>query len=417
MSRAIERIDGTTARRRALRAIGAAVVWAFAGRVHAEPETRSWDAISSAARGQTVYWNAWAGDERTNAFIAWVGDEVKKRHGVTVRQVNLKDTAEAVTRVVAEKTAGRDSGGSVDLIWINGPNFLAMKEKGLLHGPFTQALPNYPLVDTTAKRSNVVDFTVPVDGLESPWRLAQLVYVYDSARHRPDTMPRTANALLEWARAHPGRLTHPTVRNFLGATFLKQALAELAPSAEVLQGPATDTNFAAVTAPLWSWYERLRPLLWRDGREFPESGPAQRQLLNDGDIDVLISFNPAEAATSIANKLLPPTVRTFGMTRGTIGNTSFVAIPYNAAHKEGAMVVANFLLDPVAQARQQDPAVLGNATVLDMAKLNDAEQRLFAPNAGVAGLPAPGELGPVLLEPHASWMTRISAEWEKRYSH
>ena len=102
-----------------------------------------------------------------------------------------KDTAEAVTRVVSEKTAGRDSGGSVDLIWINGPNFLAMKEKGLLHGPFTQVMPNYRLVDTTAKRSNVVDFTVPVDGLESPWRLAQLVYVYDSARHRPESLPRS----------------------------------------------------------------------------------------------------------------------------------------------------------------------------------------------------------------------------------
>ena len=396
---------------------GVAALLAIATGASAAPETRNWDAITAAARGQTVYWNAWAGDERTNAFIAWVGDEVMKRYGVTVRQVNLKDTAEADTRVVSEKTAGRDSGGSVDLIWINGPNFLAMKEKGLLHGPFTQAMPNYRLVDTTTKRSNVVDFTVPVDGLESPWRLAQLAYVYDSARHPPHTMPRSVDALLEWARAHPGRLTHPTVRNFLGTTFLKQALVELAPNPEVLQAPATDAGFMSVTAPLWAWYDRLRPHLWRAGREFPESGPAQRQLLNDGEIDVLISFNPAEAATAIANRLLPPSVRVFGMANGTIGNTSFVAIPYNAAHKEGAMVVANFLLDPLAQARQQDPTVLGNATVLDLAKLTEAERRLFAPKAGVVGLPQPGELGPVLLEPHASWMTRITAEWEKRYTH
>ena len=135
--------------------------------------------------------------------------------------------------------------------------------------------------------------------------------------------------------------------------------------------------------------------MWRAGKEFPESGPAQRQLLNDGEIDMLIAFNPSEAATAIANKLLPPTARVFGMANGTIGNTSFVAIPYNAAHKEGAMVVANFLLDPVAQARQQDPTVLGNATVLDLAKLSEAERALFAPKAGVVGLPAPGELGRV----------------------
>ena len=61
------------------------------------------------ARGQTVNWNAWAGDEKTNAFIAWVGDEVERRYGVTVNHVKLKDTAEAVTRVVAEKAAGRNA--------------------------------------------------------------------------------------------------------------------------------------------------------------------------------------------------------------------------------------------------------------------------------------------------------------------
>ncbi len=382
----------------------------------AAPEARSWDEIVAKAKGQTIYWNAWAGDERTNAFIAWVGDEVKKRHGVTVQQVKLKDTAEAVTRVVSEKSAGRDAGGSVDLIWINGPNFLAMKDKGLLHGPFTQVMPNYRLVDTVGKRSNVVDFTVPVDGLESPWRLAQLVYVYDSARTQAAELPRSTPALLEWARAHPGRLTHPTVRNFLGATFLKQALYELAPSADVLQSPATDTNFAQVTAPLWAWYDALRPHLWRQGKEFPESDDAQRQLMNDGEVDMTLSFSPSVAATSIAKQLLPPTARVFVMAKGTIGNTSFVAIPYNAANKEGAMVVANFLLDPLAQARQHDPAFMGDATVLDMARLSEEQRRLFAPKAAMAGLPTPQELGTALLEPHASWMTRITAEWEKRYS-
>ena len=57
-------------------------------------------------------------------------------------------------------------------------------------------------------------------------------------------------AMLAWAKANPGRLTHPTVSNFLGATFLKQALYELTPDAALLQQPATDSNFAAATAPL-----------------------------------------------------------------------------------------------------------------------------------------------------------------------
>ena len=61
-----------------------------------------------------------AGDRR---HIAWAGDELGKRFGVGLAHVKLTDTSEAVARVVAEKAAGRDSGGSVDLIWINGENF------------------------------------------------------------------------------------------------------------------------------------------------------------------------------------------------------------------------------------------------------------------------------------------------------
>ena len=373
-----------------------------------------WSGILAKARGQTVNWNAWAGDENTNAFMAWAGNEVDKRYGVKINHVKLKDTAEAVTRVVAEKTAGRNAGGTVDLIWINGPNFLALKSQKLLFGPFTQVLPNFQYVDTTTTRSNVVDFTIPVDGLESPWRRAQIVFVYDSKRVR--STPKSVVELLAWAKLNPGRFTHPSVRNYLGSTFLKQALHELAPDEGALQLPATDEKFAAVTAPMWAWYDALRPHMWRSGRQLPENGPAQRQLLNDGEIDMMISFNPAEAAVSIAAGTLPSSVRTFVFAKGTIGNTSFVAIPFNAANKEGAMVVANFLLDPATQAYAQDVEHMGNFTVLDLAKLSAAERKRFDDLPRSAALPTNAELGTTLPEPHPSWMTRIAAEWERRYT-
>ena len=70
----------------------------------------SWDDTLAQARGQTVYWNAWGGDPQVNAYIAWVGDQVKERHGIDLVHVKLTDTAEAVARVVAEKAAGTDRG-------------------------------------------------------------------------------------------------------------------------------------------------------------------------------------------------------------------------------------------------------------------------------------------------------------------
>ena len=374
----------------------------------------AWTDTLAKARGQTVHFNAWAGDEKTNAFIAWVGEETEKRYGVRVVHVKLKDTAEAVQRVVAEKAAARDAGGRVDLIWINGPNFLAMKEQKLLYGPYAERLPNWRYVDTVKKRSNLVDFTIPNEGYESPWRMAQIVFVYDA--RRVTSTPTSIAALGAWAKAHPGRFTHPGVRNFLGSTFLKQALVELAPDPSVLQRPATDANFASTSAPMWAWYDALKPHLWRGGAQFPDNGPAQRQLMNDGEIDMMISFNPSEAAVSVQSGLLPDSVRTFTLANGTIGNTSFVAIPYNASAKEGALVVANFLLEPATQARAQDVRQMGNFTVLDLAKLVPEDRKRFDDLPRHPALPTNAELGTTLLEPHPSWMTRITAEWERRYT-
>jgi len=39
---------------------------------------------------------------------------------------------------------------------------------------------------------------------------------------------------------------------------------------------------------MWAWYDALRPHLWRQGRQFPDNGPAQRQLMNDGEIDMIL---------------------------------------------------------------------------------------------------------------------------------
>ncbi len=371
-----------------------------------------WNAITEKAKGQTVYWNAWGGGDTTNTYIAWVGKRVAEDYGVKLVHVKLSDTVEAVRKVVAEKAAGRDEGGSVDLIWINGENFKAMKDADLLHGPLDKTLPNFALIDPKEKPTTFIDFTVPTEGLEAPWGMAKLVFIHDT-----ETLanpPASIRAMLDHAKAHPGRMTYPAPPDFTGTTFLKQALYEMAEDPSVLLQPAGE-NFDAVTAPLWAFLDELDPVLWRQGRDYPKNKTAQRQLLDDGDIDIAITFNVGEASAAITNGLLPETARSFVLDQGTIGNTHFTAIPYNAAHKEGAMVVANFLMSPEAQAKKQHPDVWGDQTVLSMGNLSDEDRALFdALPKGVATL-GPAELGITLPEPHPSWMTEIEARWLTRY--
>src|SRR6056297_987047 len=140
----------------------AAILTLSALPARAAPDPGDWQAVLAEAEGETVYWNAWGGSTITNDFIAWVGQRVAEEHGVTLEHVKLSDTADAVSRVLAEKTAGQDSGGAIDLIWINGENFAAMKRNDLLFGPFAGALPNWDYVDVDGK-TVTTDFTVPTD--------------------------------------------------------------------------------------------------------------------------------------------------------------------------------------------------------------------------------------------------------------
>ena len=80
------------------------------------------------------------------------------------RGVKTAERVPITRRAAPERAARQDTEGSVDLIWINGPNFLAMKEASLLFGPFVDRLPNARLIDAEGKPATVTDFTVPVDG-------------------------------------------------------------------------------------------------------------------------------------------------------------------------------------------------------------------------------------------------------------
>ncbi|MGM0701036.1 MAG: ABC transporter substrate-binding protein [Pseudomonadota bacterium] len=379
----------------------------------ASPDLDDWNAVRDAARGQTVYWNAWGGDTRTNGYIDWVAERMAEEHDIEVVHVKVDDTSTAVSRVLAEKSAGNVTDGSIDLIWINGENFAAMKEHDLLYGPFAEALPHFALTRPDANPEMVTDFTLPTEGYESPWGKAQITFYYDS--EEVTTPPASIEALLDWAEAHPGRFTYPRIPDFTGSTFLKQALIALTDEREALYAPVEESDFEAATAPLWDYLDALHPHLWRSGRQFPSSGPELRSLMGDGELALAFTFYPSEPAAAVADYELPESTRSYVLDEGTLGNVHFVAIPFNSPHKAGALVLADFLLSPKAQAHKQDIDVWGDRTVLDVAHLDADTQALFeVDDSNPAMLPADA-LQKTLPEPHPSWMTALQDAWQARY--
>lgn len=380
------------------------------------PNVKNWDAVLEQAKGQKVYWNAWGGSETINAYIEWVASRVKEDHGVELVHVKA-GAADAVSIVLAEKLASKDDGGKVDLIWINGENFANMKKNDLLMTPgWAEDLPNWQFVDFENKPTIRTDFTIPVDGLEAPWGMAKLVFFHDSAVTKKEDMPNNVQELLAWAEKNPSRFAYPSPPDFIGTTFLKQVLIETIADPSVLAKPVVDADFAAQTKPLFDYLEALHPHIWRYAKAFPKDFPALQQLLADSELDMMFAFNPSIATNAINNDQLPDTVRPFTFSGGTLSNSHFTAVPYNANAKAGAVVVANFLMSPEAQAHKQDPRIWGDPTVLNMAALSAKDRAVFdALDLGIA-TPKPAELGPALDEPHPSWVAAIEAEWAKRFA-
>lgn len=370
----------------------------------------NWAETERKARGQTVVMNAWGGSERINAYLAWAGEEVQKQFGIKLEHVKVTDTADVVKRVRNEKAAGRNADGSVDLVWINGENFLAMKREAMLFGPWAESLPSFRFVDVEGKPTTRIDFAEPVQGLEAPWGMAQLTFFAD--RSKTPSPPRSTAALLDFAKANPGRVTYPKPPNFHGTTFVKQALMDLTTDRAALYRPYDPAAFTKITEPLWKHLDALHPHLWRNGKQFPANSAAVRQMMADGELLLAFTFNPNEAANEIAAGRQPASVASYQFDTGTVGNTHFLAIPFNSKVKDASQVVANFLLSPAAQARKGDIKVWGDPTVLSPAKMSPQDAALF--NAARA----PGQVekfAPVIPEPHGSWVDPLEKEWLRRY--
>jgi len=379
----------------------------------ADPDPSDWEDILNRAKGQTLYFNAWGGDSQINGFIDWVGDQLDSLFDITVRHVKVTDTTEVVSRVLAEKQAGNHARGAVDLIWINGENFSAMQQRQLLFGPWAEQLPNFVLVDADKHPEMRVDFGVPTQGFESPWTRSQLVFYFDSAVVTEP--PSSMRELLQWVQGNPSEFAYPRPPDFSGTTFLKQALLELVPSADPLYQPVNGSTFEELTRPLWQYLDQLHPQLLRSGRSFPSGAPQLRRLMGDSEISLAFSFRPTEAAVGIASGELPASVRSYIFAGGSIGNVSFLGIPYNAQHKAAAMVMANFLLSPQAQLHAHDPAILGSATVLAMDKLQPSDREKFLELDRSVDGPGYGNLDQLLPEPHPSWVPALEQAWRQRY--
>jgi putative spermidine/putrescine transport system substrate-binding protein len=372
-----------------------------------------WEKILEKVKGTTVNFYMWGGDERTNAWVdSYVGKTAQEKYGIKLNRVPMGPD-EYLNKLIGEKQAGKQA-GSIDLLWINGENFRTARKANLLWGPFADKVPNYRKYVDTQAPDVAYDFGFPVEGYEVPYGKAQFVFAYDTAKVQ--NPPQSAAELLQWVKDHPGRFTYPELPDFTGSVFVRQLMYEVCGGYQAFpfKEDVKKEDVQKSLEPLWSYLNDMKGSMWRKGETYPSSIAALHQLFTDGEVDLTMTYNPALISGMIEQGLLPKTVRTYVWDKGTIGNTHFLAIPFNSPNKEGALTVANLLLSPEAQLSKYTPSNWGDLIALDVNKLEPAvKEQLAGINPGVATLSSVALQAHRLPEIASSYIPVIEELWKQ----
>ncbi len=339
---------------------------------------------------QQVYFHAWGGSDEVNQYLRWSAQQLRAE-GIDLVHVKVADISETVALLLREN-AHQQAAGAVDLLWLNGENFHALKAAGALRGELSAAVPNSVLLDPTLGWQD--DFGIATDDFELPWGVGQFHLLVRG--QQPERM--SPAQFLTAASSNPGRLSYPKPPEFHGTTFLKLLLLELNDHHPALYEAPKATQQEQLLAPLWAYLEQLHPLLWRAGRQFPVSAAQQQQLLAQGVLDNAVSFNPGELASAQRAQRLPTTIRPLLIGQRAITNSHYLAVPTTAANADAALQVINFMLSETAQQRKQAADGWGDTSVIRWS--NEATR---------------AALFPAQPEPHVGWVKLIEQQWLARY--
>ncbi len=303
----------TRARRRLLGTLAVGVLAPSAcsssggGTASAGLDASNWSSVLAAAKGQTVNWYMYGGDDTLNTFVTgYVADQLKN-DAVRLNQVKVTDTGDAVNTVLGEKQGGKTTGVAVDAIWINGENFATGVQAKIWYCGWVKDLPNAKYVDFT-NPAVTSDFGVPVNGCESVWQQADSALVYNNAKLTPADVA-SVTSLLAWAKTHPGRFTYPAPPDFTGSMAVRTILYDTIGGPQALAGAFDEATYAPAASKLFARLNAIAPSLWRGGSTYPQSEDAVEKLYADGVIDAYFTYGPGAVADKVNKGQYPATTR------------------------------------------------------------------------------------------------------------
>lgn len=373
-------------------------------------EGHSWQRLLDEAADSTVTLALREGDPPLGWIDEWVVDVAAGRYGIDVVTRTFATSDELVASLWDAAAKGRDdrTPSGIDLFWLDGVGYEALRDAGALYGPWTSYLPSRRYLDpadAALRRS----FGVDVASDAMPWGRSQLVLLHDA--ERLPAPPTSWADLWDWIAAHPGRFAVAAPPDPVGHAFARNACLVAVADRRAFDPPWTTARAAEVLAPCRDRLAAAAPRLHRDGGRLPATAADAERLLAEGAVDLVVRDGPPTTRPGDA-PVLPATTRAIVLDEGTLGRAHFLAIPADADDKPGAMVLANFLQSPEAQYAKRVRENWGDRTVVTLDLIPEHWRAGFAEADAVPPAVAPAVLADHRLdEPSAAWAAAIGAVW------
>lgn len=135
-------------------------------------------------------------------------------------------------------------------------------------------------------------------------------------------------------------------------TLLKAFLAELGGSPNSLDGSFDQQKYDTLSNQLWQWINENKQYFWKEGSTFPKEHSRMDQMFASGELLLSYGFAEGGIEEKVIQGLFPKTTRGYAWKNGTVLNSNYLGITYNAKNIAGALTVINFLLSPEAQLKR-----------------------------------------------------------------
>lgn len=374
-----------------------------------ELDLSNWDAVLEAAKGSTVTYSGYGQATAVNDYFNNIfAPKLKEKYDIDFKYLQVSATADVWTAVTDEKQAGKKLGeGSVDTAWVSGVYFDDAKDGNLLYGEYLKYLPNMKYYDANSASINY-DCGAKIDGMESLFATSYFAVIYDAARVDEKDVPTNANALLEYAKAHPGRVTYTALPDYQGCYWARNLVMDVCGAdcfSKFEKGVTADELKEGIADGL-AYLRELAPYLWKEGKTYPSTFSDWCTMFANGEVDFI--YDQAWVKPFIDAGTYPATTHSV-VCDNVISLPHYLTIPFDCPNLAAALVMCNEFLDPEGMCERSATGYPPAVDAMNMSALSDEQKTAIANCEKEYGVNAPSlsDLGAHAVADMPAWVESV----------